>query len=123
MKKIDWKVIARILETMPNLIAAWVFGSAKDGYVREGGELDIGVLFESFPSLDERAILSAQLQEAFDVEDIDLLVLNAAGPIVRFEAVNGRAVFCRDKNRRAEFVSLTAREYEDEMAFLHKSLA
>jgi hypothetical protein len=37
---------------------------------------------------------------------------NTAG----FEAISGRPIYCRDHGRRAEFASLTAREYEDEMA-------
>lgn len=42
--------------------------------------------------------------------------LNEANPILRFEAVSGKRLFCRDLSALAEFVSLAAREYEDEMA-------
>jgi hypothetical protein len=34
----------------------------------------------------------------------------------------GRLLFCRDMPRLAEFVSLAAREYEDEMAFLRRAV-
>jgi hypothetical protein len=51
---------------------------------------------------------------AFD--EIDLVALNDASPILRFEAVSDRPVNVTDLERRAAFVSLTAREYEDEMA-------
>jgi hypothetical protein len=44
------------------------------------------------------------------------VVLNDASPILRFEALCGRRICCADENRCAEFASLTAREYEDEMA-------
>jgi len=33
------------------------------------------------------------------------------------EAILGQPLFCRDLARRAEFASLTARKYKDEMAF------
>jgi hypothetical protein len=33
-----------------------------------------------------------------------------------FEAVSGKLLFCRDWQQMAAFVSLVAREYEDEMA-------
>ena len=42
--------------------------------------------------------------------------------IVRFEAISGQSLFCRDLARRAEFASLTARKYEDEMAFWQRAL-
>jgi len=83
-----------------------------------GGDLDIAVLFKGYPSLDERLELLIQLQRAFNFEEVDLVVLNNASPITRFEAVSGRLIFSRDASRQADFVSLTAREYEDEMALL-----
>jgi hypothetical protein len=61
--------------------------------------------------------LIAELETALAFANIDLVPLNKADPILRFEAISGRAIFCRDLGRRAEFVSLTAREYEEAMAF------
>jgi hypothetical protein len=64
-----------------------------------------------------------ELEKIVGVEAIDLVILNEANPILRFEAISGRPLFCRDLDQRAEFASLTAREYEDEMAQWQKSLA
>jgi hypothetical protein len=64
-----------------------------------------------------------KLQSALNIEEIDLVVLNKANPILRFEAISGRSLFCRDLSRRAEFASLTAREYEDSMAMVERALA
>ena len=44
------------------------------------------------------------------------VVLNDASPILRFEALCGKRLLCRDPDRCAVFASLTARECEDEMA-------
>ena len=118
MSAIDWQRLRSVLADAPRVVAAWVFGSAQDGHVRAGGDLDIGVLFACRPSLAERAELRARLQEALLIDAIDLTVLNGASPIARFEAISGRGVFCRDPEKRAEFASLTAREYEDEGALL-----
>ena len=60
--------------------------------------------------------LLGRLQDALGLDEVDLVVLNDANPILRFEAVSGRRLFTRDLLALAEFVSLTAREYEDEMA-------
>ncbi|MGD2156072.1 MAG: nucleotidyltransferase domain-containing protein [Anaerolineales bacterium] len=40
------------------------FGSAKEGEIRPGGDLDLSVLFDKPPSLNERAELLIQLQRA-----------------------------------------------------------
>jgi predicted nucleotidyltransferase len=106
-----------------DLLGAWVFGSARDGEVRPGSDLDIAVLFAEKPSLDTLARCRASLQEALQFEDIDLVPLNGASPILRFEALQGIRVCCTDEDRCAEFASLTAREYEDEMAMCQRWLA
>ncbi len=121
-KRIDWDRAALVFKPFTNVIAAWAFGSAQQGVIRDGSDLDVAVYFETSPSLDERAELRAELQKNLQFDDIDLLVLNGASPITRFEAISGRAIYCRDVGARAEFVSLTAREYEDTMAFIQWGL-
>ena len=111
-----------VLAACPNVVAAWAFGSAKDGSVRPGSDLDIGVLFRSKPGLDELTDLLLALQQTFDFEKIDLSVLNDASSVLRFEAVSGRPLYCRDAGQRAIFVSLAARQYEDDMAFFERGL-
>ena len=120
---IDWRVISQCMSLNRNVVAAWVFGSAQEGIVRVGGDIDIGVLFGRKPSLDELIDLRICLQNALAYDDIDLVVLNDTSPILRFEAVSGRLVYVIDRVRCATFVSLTAREYEDEMAQWRMALA
>lgn len=121
-KKIEWEQVKSILEATPTVVAAWAFGSAQGGEVAEGSDVDIGLLMESKPSFDEQLELWVSLQKAINVAELDLVILNEANPILRFEAISGRALFCRDLGRRAEFASLTAREYEDSMALWQQGL-
>jgi predicted nucleotidyltransferase len=114
--KIDMQSLSTCFSRDGNVVAAWVFGSAKNGNVRPDGDIDIGVLFGRKPLLDELAELRSCLQDVLSYDDIDLVTLNDASPILRFEAVSGRPVYVTDAGTRAGFVSLTAREYEDEMA-------
>ena len=123
MSRTDWDALARVLDAAPGVAAAWVFGSAQDGQTRPGGDLDLAVLFAERPSLTERARLRAQLEERLQIGEIDLMVLNEASPIARFEALCGRLVCCRDVGLRTEFASLTAREYEDDMIVLETGMA
>lgn len=122
MRKVDFKAAEAVWRAFPEIVAVWVFGSGQDGRVRPGGDLDFAVLFDSPPHIDALADLRAALQDVLKIDEIDLLVLNTAGSIIGFEAVSGRALFCRDKGRRAEFVSSVARQYEDDMAFLARGL-
>ncbi len=122
MRTISVQDAAEILAARTNIVAAWVFGSAQSGEARDGADLDIGVLFETKPDLDELASLRADLQTALHFDQIDLVVLNDASSVLRFEAASGRRVHCRDAGRCAEFVSLAAREYEDDMAMVERCL-
>jgi predicted nucleotidyltransferase len=119
---IDWQRAKPVWEETPQLIAAWAFGSARSGRVSSGSDLDVAVWFDSLPSFDDQMVLLARLQAALQFEDIDLVVLNDANPILRFEAVCGQPLFCRDPGLCAGFASLTAREYEDELAFWQRAL-
>ena len=118
MRSVDWQRAARVLEAHERIVAAWVFGSAQKGLLGPESDLDIGVLFQETPSFAEWAKLRASLQQALQFEEVDLVTLNEANPILRFEAVSGRSLFCRDVGHRAAFVSLAAREYEDEMGWV-----
>jgi predicted nucleotidyltransferase len=121
-RAIDWQRAAQIWQETPAVIAAWAFGSASDGQVAPGSDVDVGVWFETRPSFEQQLALLARLQEALGIDEIDLVVLNDANPILRFEALSGRALFCRDPSRRAGFASLTAREYEDAMALWERGM-
>jgi len=120
--KINWGILEKVMADHPSVIAAWVFGSAQSGVLRPGGDLDIGVLFAEPFSLDQWAELRAALQLALGIDQIDLVALNDASPYLIMEAASGRAVYCRDLSARAGFVSLAARQYEDERALLEYGL-
>ncbi len=118
-----WQAVSQLLANDANILAAWLFGSAQSGVVRPGGDIDIAVWFAHTPDFSELADLRAALQDALQFDDIDLVVLNNASPITRFKAVSGKLLYSRDRSQVAGFVSLTAREYEDTMAFARLGLA
>ncbi|MBI3959113.1 MAG: nucleotidyltransferase domain-containing protein, partial [Chloroflexi bacterium] len=91
----------------PQVIAAWLFGSAHTGRMRADSDIDIGVFFAVPPTLDEWLSLHADLQDAFAFEDIDLVILNGKSPILRFEAISGQRLYCRSREELATFASLT----------------
>ena len=56
------------------------------------------------------------------MQKIDLVPLNDASSILQFEALQGRLLWSADDERRAEFSSLAARQYEDDMPLLEDGL-
>ncbi|HOU40796.1 MAG TPA: nucleotidyltransferase domain-containing protein [Promineifilum sp.] len=120
---IELDALLPVWKNAPDVVAAWAFGSAQDGQVRPGSDLDIGVLMARPPTFDEQLDLLGRLQDTLGLDEVDLVILNDANPILRFEAVSGRRLFTRDLLALAEFVSLTAREYEDEMAQYERALS
>lgn len=113
---IDWDKTQSLWDDTPDVVAAWAFGSAQGGELRQGSDADVGVLMTRPPTFEEQLALIGRLEKAPWPAEIDLVILNDANPILRFEAVSGRLLFTRDLSALAEFVSLTARKYEDEMA-------
>jgi predicted nucleotidyltransferase len=95
MYNVNLDKVAHVLACVPNVLAAWVFGSAQEGRIHAGSDLDIGVLFVTPPALDELADLWADVQEAVQFDNIDLVVLNTSSPVLRFEAVSGRRASMR----------------------------
>ncbi|MCA9972126.1 MAG: nucleotidyltransferase domain-containing protein [Anaerolineales bacterium] len=121
-KTIDWSALDSVWQAAPAITAVWAFGSAQDGIVRPGGDIDVGVLLNTPLDFDAQLNLLGALQTALQFADVDLVILNVANVMLRFEAVSGRRLFCRDDAEMARFVSLTAREYEDEMAMWQHAL-
>lgn len=121
--KLPTDKLRQLLSAEADIAGAWLFGSAVHGHVRDGSDIDIGLLFERKPDIDRLCLLRATLQKALEFEEVDIVPLNEAGAVLRFEALSGSRLVCRDSEKCADFASITAREYEDEMAMLNRQLA
>ncbi len=119
--RIDIHKTEPIFQADSNVDSAYLFGSYSKGNETLASDLDIGVFFNTKPNIVQLGALRADLQTELHFENIDLVVLNNASPILRFEAVTGQKIFSRDKSKEAELLSLAAREYEDETAMFNKS--
>jgi predicted nucleotidyltransferase len=120
MVEINLAKAEKVWQAYPALIAVWSFGSAQDGRIAFGSDLDIALLFAESPKFETLCNIRADLQEVLELEDIDLMNLNTASVISAMEAISGTSLFCRDLGQRAEFASLTSRQYEDDMAQLRR---
>src|SRR4029079_16332926 len=97
MQTVTGDKAASAFQEIPKVIAAWAFGSAQGGQIAKGSDLDIAILVDPPLLFEELTDLVGALQDAFHFENIDLVPLtNNSSPILRFEAVSGRLLFCRD---------------------------
>ena len=112
--------ISSVLERFPKVNSAWLFGSQISGRARPDSDIDLGLLVTERLTVAELLELQDQLMAATNKDVIDLSVLNDASEILRFEALSGRNLLCRDPELQAVFFSQTCRDYERAQAMLER---
>ena len=121
---LDMDALAAAFAADPRVVLATVFGSARDGTVRHGGDVDIGVLLSpALPPLEFYAFYVEMTARLDTVPELDLVDLNHAGSVLAFEALRGRRLFVGDNEAAAAFSSRVARKYEDDMLHATAHLA
>ena len=125
-KPIDLERLAAVLGAIESIEYAIVFGSARDGIVRAGSDLDVAVSLahDEAQNIDRLLDIVGKVEDACGVT-CDLTVLNTAGPVLRHEALKGRILFVRRDRESAfcEFYVRTCAECEDLMAWRARQLA
>lgn len=114
--KLDLDSLVAAFADDPRVVLATLFGSARNGTIRPGSDVDVGVLLS--PALDPLEFftfyvdMTARLRS---VPELDLVDLNHANSVLAFEALCGRRLFVRNPDTVADFSSRVAREYESDM--------
>ena len=126
VKRIDMQRLAAVLEGIEDIAYAMIFGSAQDGVVHAGSDLDVAVWLAQADgqTIDRLAQIVGKIEDTLAVS-CDLAVLNTAGPVLRHEALQGRVLFVRPacEDDFSEFYVRTCAEYEDLMAWRTRQLA
>ena len=99
----------------PEILFALLLGSARDGHIPPGGDLDMAVSLGSRLTLTLLERITAIAQRVLPGIDIDIGCFDRAEPIYRFEALKGRLLFARDNDIFLDAYSLACREYESQM--------
>ena len=105
----------RLREECPELAFALLMGSARDGVVPAGGDLDLAVSLDTTLNLPLLERITAICQRVAPDTDVDIGCFDRAEPVYRFEALKGRLLFARDQDRYLDAYSLACREYESQM--------
>ena len=115
----------KMKQQFPEVLFAFIFGSSKDGLIRNGGDVDIAVwIRDPKNKLELIPRLVGMIESETPGVQCDLVFLNEAGAQLSFEALGGNHLFVRDEalDLYSGFFSLTCREYEDEIAWMKKQL-
>jgi hypothetical protein len=102
-------------ETLPEAEFCFLLGSAMDGIVAVGSDLDLAFYLQGKPSFAFYERVVEAVKRLMPDVRCDTGILNNAEPVFRFEALKGRLLFARDQERYLTFFSRTCREYESQM--------
>ncbi len=107
--KFDIHKLAYLLEERcPQIYFALLHGSAKDGQVKDGSDIDVALLIDGKPTLQLYETVSQCVEAVAPGVQCDIGILNKAEPIYRFEALRGRLLFFRSGEQYLFFSQLPA---------------
>jgi predicted nucleotidyltransferase len=94
----------------PRIAAAWLFGSAARGELRQDSDIDVGVVFVCGMSARERedvlVDLASRLESVTAPRPLDLVALEDQGHVFVHRALqDGKRIVVNDEERRVDFES------------------
>lgn len=113
--------IAEALDPLPEVRAAWLFGSQVSGRARPGSDLDVAIAY--VPALERSLRERARRRVVVALADrlgalgerADVVDLHDSDPAVAFAAIrDGVLALERDRDERCGVVSYVARRYDDD---------
>lgn len=119
-----WKIKLNKIFKKHRVVFAYLFGSQAFQKTGRLSDIDLAVYFEEENTLDfwERKLkLLGDLNDLFKREDIDLVILNDAPPLLAHRILKeGRLLFCQNHKRRLEYEVKAVLQYLDWKPFLEK---
>lgn len=105
------------LESIPEVVFAYLFGSHATGRAHAESDVDIAVHLGGRRVSDRTKILEkliVSLSSAVASHRLDLVILDDAPVVLRQQVLrHGKLLFCRDRSFWAEFLVRTVDEYAD----------
>ena len=104
--------------------ALFVFGSLATAKAHEASDADIAVLLHD--AIDDRRATELSLAYCIELEDrlnvpVDVIVLNAANPLLRFQVFKkGKMVYSADPARTRRFIGDTLVEFYDAIVMIER---
>lgn len=106
------------------MVAAYLFGSQAEGRTGKLSDVDVAVLLRGIGRKElfaKRLEIGGELGDLLKREDIDVVVLNEAPPLISHRVVkNGQLLFTRDEKARLAYEVRAVLRYLDWKPFLEK---
>lgn len=109
------KLASVLRENLPEVDFCFLMGSAMDGTVAVGSDLDLAFYLSGKPTFEFYGRVVEAVRNLLPDVHCDTGILNNAESVYRFEALKGRLLFTCDQERYLTFFSRTCREYESQM--------
>lgn len=129
---IDEDAIQRVVDGYGGVDAVYLFGSHARGTAHRDSDMDLGVLLarDAFPTaadrFNARVRLTADLIGALHTNDIDVIVLNDAPPLLARAVIRtGRRLLCRNEEADTAFrrqVQLRAADLEPSIQRMRRTM-
>ncbi len=119
------RLAVELEQLFPEVLFAYIFGSAQTGTIRPGGDVDLAVwIRDTSLKMDLIPALVGLVETYTEGAECDLVFLNDAGDQLAFEVLSGRRLFVRPEamDLQSGFYSQTCREYEDRLFWMKKQL-
>ena len=108
----------KILKEDKAINVAYLFGSYAKGKASPLSDIDIALLLdEAFPSnnyFDKRLELHPKIAKILKTDEIDLVILNQASPVLAYNILkNGKVLFTKNQNSKVRFETKVISQYLD----------
>lgn len=102
----------KLKKECPEILFVYLLGSAVEGTIAPQSDLDLAAFTDRKPTIEIFQNIIDTTEPFARSAEIDLGFLNSNEPVYRFEALKGRLLFTRDREKWLKFYSVTCREYE-----------
>lgn len=113
----------RLIETY-GIRLIYIFGSYAKGNNNEKSDIDIAVLLNNDYNPMDKLELIGELASVLRREDIDLVILNSANPVLRHQVIKyGKLIYMESEDVKVDFEVKVLKEYMDMEPFRKVQMA
>ena len=115
--------VKELLQAVPGLRVALLYGSAATGKMKSGSDVDVAVLFDQPLNAEQKMTLTARLEGAVSrtVDLVDLSTLN--GTILKQILCKGQVLIKKESRDLTELLRRMAYNQADMMPYVYRTLA
>jgi len=106
--------IRSVLNTKPEIIFAYIFGSALN--TETSHDVDVAVYLEDPSILREKPLYDIRLSNEIEKTigfSVDLIIINTAPDHLIYEISKGKVIIDKDEDLRTDFITLSWKKYFD----------